>query len=141
MERTNIIERKVPMDIREYKMKVVGPFNIRQTIIIGIIIGLDIALYFSVIQPLKLSYETIMWIAFIIDMPLIMTGWFKIGDLSAERYLYYKFIHPIKTKRKRYPANVIYKRKETIYDLTLEKKEQKNLEAEMIAHPEYVPYE
>lgn len=64
-----MIESKMPKDIRSYKTKLIGPFDGRQLICIGIMLVVDFMLFQFVITPLKLPTEYVIYGLIFFDLP------------------------------------------------------------------------
>ena len=81
-----MIETKVPMDIRKYKSKFIGPFTTRQ-LICGIIAGcLDIVLYFLIVEPLGISLRPAIFLLVLVDCPILAFTIEPLG-MPMETYL------------------------------------------------------
>ena len=82
-----MIETKMPKDIRIYKTKVIGPFTLRQSLCILLMIGLDVFLYSAIIKPLSLPMEFIVYGFMLIDVPISAFGWFEPMGMPLENYI------------------------------------------------------
>lgn len=66
-----VIETKVPMDIRSYKAKLMGPFTVRQ-LVCGVIAALiDAVLFLGVLRPLGIGLKTSIILLVLVDVPIM----------------------------------------------------------------------
>lgn len=82
-----MIETKVPMDIRKYKTKIIGPFTLRQAICVGISIFIDLMFYLFIYSSLDLSINFLIYTVIIIDIP-IMAFSFDHNGIPMEKFVY-----------------------------------------------------
>ena len=132
-----MIETKVPMDIRKYKSKFIGPFTTRQ-LICGIIAGcLDIFLYFLIVEPLGISLRPAIFLLVLVDCPILAFTIEPLG-MPMETYLtsvlLKSFLAP--TRRKAKDDNVMKNEGKTYTakERKASKKKMKKLEK---TNPEY----
>lgn len=137
----DIITTEVPRDIRKYKTTVMGPFSIRQTILIGVVVFIDISLYSLVRDTISLdNCRSLIWAYFFIDVPILAFS-FEPQGVSMEKFLkqiiYYNFLLPAKRKAK----TAVSKRKK--YNIT--RKEEKAITKKIASltrtHPEFKSYQ
>lgn len=98
-----MIETKVPMDIRQYKAKFVGPFTTRQLVCGAIAICLDIILYFVAVEPLGIGIRAAIFLLVLVDCPILAFTIEPLG-IPMETYLtsvlLKSFLAPTKRKAK-----------------------------------------
>ena len=121
-----MIETKVPMDVRSYKAKLIGPFTTRQLICVAIAVCIDALLFFCVIQPFHLPVRLSVFGLVFIDVPILAFIIEPMG-IPMEKYiknvLWRNLIAP--TKRK---AISSLPNKKTVYTSKEQKASQKKNE-------------
>ena len=66
-----MIEAKVPRDIRNYEVKMVGPFTIRQVILFLAAVVLDAIEYFFVLKPMQVPTDVLVYLIIFLDVPIM----------------------------------------------------------------------
>ncbi len=120
-----MIESKMPKDIRAYKTKLIGPFNGRQLICVGIMLVVDFLLFQLVVLPLDLPLEFVIYGLVFIDLPIAAFGWVEINGMSLETYMKEVVLKMFLAPAKRKSKHVIYEIKEDIPDKNQKKKKKK----------------
>ncbi|WP_026883530.1 PrgI family protein [Clostridium akagii] len=77
---------KIPRDITIYKPKIIAGFNLRQIVIIAIVLVITIPLY--IVCRKTLGDNTTGWVIMLIALPLLLFGWYEPQGMSFERYLF-----------------------------------------------------
>ena len=121
-----MIESKMPKDIRAYKTNLIGPFNGRQLICVGIMLIVDFLLFQLVILPLELPVEYIIYALIFIDLPIAAFGWVEINGMSLETYIKEVGLKMLLAPAKRKAKHIIYEKKQDIPDKKQKKKKVKN---------------
>ena len=134
-----MIETKVPMDVRSYKAKLIGPFSTRQLICITIAVALDAFLFLAVITPLNIPVRLAVFVLVFIDVPIVSFIVEPMG-LPMEKYiknvLFRSLIAPTKRKAKT-STTVMHSTKYTAKEVKASKKKMRKL---LKTHPEYKAY-
>lgn len=134
-----MIETKVPMDVRTYKAKLIGPFTTRQLICVSIAAALDAFLFLVIINPLNIPVRLAVFVLVLIDVPILSFILEPMG-LPMEKYirnvLIRSLIAPTKRKAKTSLAEASSKR----YSLKEIKASKKKMKKLLNTHPEYKPY-
>lgn len=134
-----MIETKVPMDVRTYKAKLIGPFTTRQLICVSIAAALDAFLFLVIINPLNIPVRLAVFALVLIDVPILSFILEPMG-LPMEKYirnvLIRSLIAPTKRKAKTSLAEASSKR----YSLKEIKASKKKMKKLLNTHPEYKPY-
>lgn len=120
-----MIESKMPKDIRAYKTKLIGPFNGRQLICVGIMLVVDFLLFQLVVLPLDLPLEFVIYGLVFIDLPIAAFGWVEINGMSLETYMKEVVLKMFLAPAKRKSKHVIYETKADIPDKSQKKKKKK----------------
>lgn len=99
-----VISSKVPKDIRIYKTKVVGPFTIRQALIIAVACVVEVILVQLLFRPLALSGDMMFFLVFLTGLPIMSFAVIEPEGMPLEKYLgilfRYFFLVPSKRKSK-----------------------------------------
>lgn len=134
-----MIETKVPMDVRSYKAKLIGPFTTRQLICVTIAVALDAFLFLTVINPLNIPVRLAVFILVFLDVPIVAFIAEPMG-LPMEKYikkvLIRSLIAPTKRKAKT-SITAIHSAKYTAKEVKASKRKMKKL---LKTHPEYKAY-
>ncbi len=137
-----MIETKVPMDIRSYKAKLIGPFTTRQLICITLCVILDIMAYFFVISPLQLGLRPAIIVLTLLDVP-IMAFTIEPMHMPMEQYVRHvllrSLIAPVKRKAKSDPK-LIPTMRDPVYTKQELKQSQKRMRGLLKEHPEFHAY-
>lgn len=134
-----MIETKVPMDVRTYKAKLIGPFTTRQLICVSAAVCLDALLFFGVIHPLGLPIRLAVFGLVFVDFPIIAFIAEPMG-MPMEKYLKNVLWKNLITPTKRKAKSSIPEPKAATYT-SKEQKQSKNKMAKLIkTHPEYKAY-
>lgn len=134
-----MIETKVPMDVRSYKAKLIGPFTTRQLICVAIAVCIDALLFFCVIQPFHLPVRLSVFALVFIDVPILAFTIEPLG-IPMEKYiknvLWRNLIAPTKRKaRSSLPC-----KKPAVYTSKEQKASQNKMKKLLKTHPEYKAY-
>lgn len=134
-----MIETKVPMDIRKYKAKLIGPFTTRQLICLTICTAIDIVFYLLLAGPAHIPIKITVFILIMIDCPILAFTLEPLG-MPMEKYLknvlLRMFLAPIKRKAKS-PVPVPERKPHTSKEIKGSKKKMKKL---IKTNPEYKGY-
>lgn len=137
-----MIESKVPKDIRQYKTKLVGSFDLRQIICILIAIGIDAILYFTVVPLLgDIGIDSLVFWVALIDIPIFAFGWLHPDGMNLEVYINNVFLRQFLSPRKRKLKRIIYQYPKQQYTDNEKKASAQKVAAETSQHPEYKAYE
>lgn len=138
-----MIETKVPMDVRSYKTKYIGPFTLRQLICITIAAGVDIALFLFVFIPLGLDLgnmlKPIIFILALVDTPIIAFI-FEPQGMPMEDYLKYILIRGFVVPAKRKAVDTLPPLEGPVYTDKELKESKKKMKALLKSHPEFRAY-
>lgn len=99
-----MIEAPVPEDVRKYQGKIIGPFNKRQVIFIGIALALDSLII--KITGFSIKNEAFVYLIALIDVPILLFA-FDINGEPMEKYLWNTLIKNLIQPRKRTIKNTI----------------------------------
>lgn len=134
-----MIETKVPMDVRKYKAKLIGPFTTRQLICLTICIAIDIVFYLLLAGPAQIPVKITVFILVVIDCPVLAFTLEPLG-IPMEKYLknvlLRMFLAPIRRKAKS-PVPVPETKPHTSKEIKESKKKMKKL---IKTNPEYKGY-
>ena len=120
-----MIESKMPKDIRAYKTKLIGPFNGRQLICVGIMLVVDFLLFQLVVHPLDLPLEFVIYGFVFIDLPIAAFGWVEINGMSLETYMKEVVLKIFLLRLKESRSIFIYETKADIPDKSQKKRKKK----------------
>lgn len=134
-----MVETKVPIDIRAYKAKLVGPFTTRQLICIVISGLLDILIYFTIISPLGISLKIGIFIMIFADFPVLLFTVEPLG-MPMEKYIKSVLLKNLMAPIKRKAANSLFEETSGEYTPKEIKESQKRMKQLIKTHPEYKPY-
>lgn len=81
-----MIETRVPMDVRSYKAKLIGPFTTRQITCITITACVDLLAFFTIITPLNIPTRPAVFFLACFDC-LILTFILEPNHMPMEQYL------------------------------------------------------
>ena len=118
-----MIETKMPKDIRAYKTKLIGPFTGRQTICVAIAGVVFILFYACIAKPFHLPQEYLFYIGLPLIIPILAFGWYEPNGMKLEKYLQKVVIRSFAVPIKRKAGQALYKTEEK---KPLTKEEQKN---------------
>lgn len=134
-----MIETKVPMDVRKYKAKLIGPFTSRQLICLTICIAVDLFFYLLLAGPAHIPIKVTVFILVMIDCPILAFTLEPLG-MPMEKYLknvlLRMFLAPIK-RRAKSPVPVPEKKEYSSKETKASKKKMKKLKK---SNPEYRAY-
>lgn len=134
-----MIETKVPMDVRSYKAKFIGPFTTRQLICVTISVIVDLIFYLLAAGPLGIPIRLTVFIMVFLDCPILAFIMEPLGmpmETYLKRVLIRSFLAPVKRRAKSCIA-VTEKKEYTPKERKASKKKMKKLLKE---HPEYKAY-
>ena len=100
MGESNLIEVKIPKEIKSYKEKIFFNLSIRQTL--SFVAGLFVVVPFFIyaVTVLKWNSDLVGWLAIFIGIPLFSIGFFSYRGMSLEKLIYQiiktYFIYPTK---------------------------------------------
>lgn len=134
-----MIETRVPKDVRKYEAKILGPFNKRQLICLGLGITVGI-IVFTFFTSAGISSENTIYIVIVCVLP-IMAFAVKIDDMPMEVFIKNVFMNYYTTPRVRIQSEEIIKREKiqkpkTKKEIKKDLKRRKKLEKE---NPEFRP--
>ena len=138
-----MIETKVPKDIRSYETKIIGPFTMRQTIAIGIMVLVDILLFLWVLRPMKVSANAMVYVLMFFDIPVAAFGFIKVMGMPLEKYLRSYIIYTLLAPAKRGEEPVFIKKTDLLKapaETGSSKKKKPLSKKDLAEHPEYRPY-
>lgn len=81
----NMIEVRIPKEIREYKEKLFFGLNLRQTITTALAIAVCVPLY--ILGQKYISVDVLSWIIIGIAAPLILIGYFNFNQMPFEKFI------------------------------------------------------
>lgn len=79
-----MIELEVPKDIRKYEAKLFGPFTTRQ--LICFVIACVVAFFVYQIVGALIPRDVIIFLIIIVDLPVLLCGWFKPYGMAFEKF-------------------------------------------------------
>lgn len=123
-----MIESKMPKDIRSYKTKLIGTFDGRQLICIGIMLVVDFMLFQFVITPLKLPTEYVIYGLIFFDLPIAAFGWVEFNGMPLETYIKEVILKMFLAPAKRKPKHIIYEKKQETPEKKIKKQRSKSKE-------------
>ena len=134
-----MIETKVPMDVRSYKTKVIGPLTLRQLICIVLAVIVDVVVYLMILRPLNVSLRPTIFTLVFVDVP-IMAFTMDIMGMPTEQYIKSVLIRSIIAPTKRKAKSSLPKRQRTVYSSAEIKKSKKKMKNLLKSHPEFKAY-
>lgn len=135
-----MIETKVPMEIRSYKAKLIGPFTTRQLVCGAIAAAIDAILCFSVIIPFGINIKTAIVGLIVIDLP-IMAFTLEPQGITLEKYLRHVLFHSFMAPTKRKAISQLPMKRDPVYTKKEIKQSQKKIKKLIKKHPEYKAYQ
>lgn len=134
-----MIETKVPMDVRAYKAKLIGPFTTRQ-LICGVISAiLDVVLIFTVVRPMGIGIQTAIMGLVLVDVPILAFILEPLG-MPMESYLKHVLLRSLIVPTKRKAISQVPLPKDTVYSDKDLKRSQKAMKKAAKTHPEFRAY-
>ena len=134
-----IINREVPMDIRDFEAKMFGPFTVRQAICLFIVAVIDITLYTLVLKQIGVTMDTMVYILGFLDVPFLAFGWIKIDNMHLEKYIKHVIIPFFSSPAKRKARIMVYKKPKVTFSSAEMKESQKRMKN--VTEPEFKGYE
>lgn len=120
-----MIETMVPKDVRKYETKILGPLTARNAIAVGVACLFDFILWKTIIGPLNVPPNFIMYILILVDVPILAIGFIQMQGLPFEKYMKSYIRNVFIMPKKRKARNTIVKNEKK---KVLTSKEKKDLE-------------
>ena len=80
------MEIKINKEIRQYQESIFFGLNLRQFICAVLAVGVAVAVYFGLQEPL--GEETVSWVCILAASPLAGMGFFKYNDMPLEQFVW-----------------------------------------------------
>ena len=106
-----MIEAKVPRDIRNYEVKMVGPLTTRQVILFLAAVVLDAIAYFFVLKPMQVPTDVLVYLIIFLDVP-IMAFSYKPYGIKMEDFIRMTMERVVMAPRDRKAECVIHEKEE-----------------------------
>ena len=133
-----MIEKRVPKDIRSYKMKTFGYIcTVRQLLFTVGAGGCVLAVYFLVLRPMGIrDYYVSFFVSMLCALPCLAFGWFEPMGVPLEKWAVFAIRYLLA------PSNRIEKRKNMLPEKPQKKTKKKPItKKERMQHPEYRGYQ
>lgn len=134
-----MIETKVPMDIRSYKAKFIGPFTTRQLVCVAASACVDAALYFAIAKPLDVPIRLAVFVMALIDVPILSFIFEPLG-MPMEKYVKDVLLRALMAPTKRRAKGEVGEKKARTYTSKEMKASKKKMKKLVKTHPEYKAY-
>lgn len=116
-----MIEVKMPKNILTYKTKVIGPLTLKQLICFIIVGAMDFLVFVTILKPLQVSEEIMLYVWMLVDIPILLFGYYEPMGLPLEKYLKMVYNTALLAPKYRKNVRILYKAKPSVV-----KKEKKS---------------
>lgn len=134
-----MIETKVPMDVRSYKAKLIGPFTTRQLVCVVIAVLIDAVLFFAILHPFNVPAKPAIFALVFVDVPIVAFTLEPMG-MPMEQYLRSVLIRSFIAPTKRKAKSSLPKSQPTFYTKKERKVSQKRMKNLLKTNPELKAY-
>lgn len=131
-----MIEKRVPKDVRSYKMKTFGNLCTIRQLLFTIGAGVCVLIvYFFILRPLGIrDYYISFFVSMLCSLPCLAFGWFEPMGVPLEKWVVFALRFLLA------PSNRIEKRK-NVPSGRQQKKKKPITKKERMQHPEYRGYQ